>query len=62
MKTVLTPVEKIKAAYFYHVLDIDQPKIAVVLEVSNPARANEAIKLVEKAVGISEGGYKDNAQ
>ena len=60
MKTILTPVEKIKAAYFYHVLEIDQPKIAVVLEVSNPARVNEAIKHIEKAVGLSDGGYKDN--
>jgi len=60
MKSSLTPIEKIKAAYFHHVLGLDQAKIAVVLEISNMGRVNEAIKSVELAVGIGPGGYKDN--
>jgi hypothetical protein len=59
MKTQLTPIDKIKAAYFYHVGKMDQTQIAMVLEATNPGRVNEAIKLIEKAVGLNDGGYKN---
>lgn len=59
MMTDLTPVDKIRAAYFYHVVGLTQAQIAVVLNVTNHGRVNEGIKLIEKAVGLSDGGYKD---
>ena len=60
MKTQLTPIDKIKAAYYYHVRHMDQALIAEVLEITNHGRVNEAIKAVEKAVGLNSGGYKDH--
>jgi len=60
MKAALTPIEMIKAAYFHHVLKMDQTQITTVLEITNPGRVNEAIKRIEKAIGLGPGGYKDN--
>ena len=59
MKPHLTPVEMIKAAYLYHVHHLHQHVICEILECSNVGRINEAIKHVEKAVGINGGGYRD---
>ena len=59
MKAHLDPIDKIKAAYFYHVRGIDQNTIAEMLECTNAGRVCEAIKHIEKAIGINGGGYKD---
>lgn len=59
MKTQLSPEDKIRAAYFHHILGMDQSLVATVLEITNHGRVNEAIKAVEKAVGLNSGGYKD---
>ena len=58
MKADLDAIDKIKAAYFYHVVGLTQAQIAVVLNVTNHGRVNEAIKQIEKALGMSKGGYK----
>ena len=60
VKANLEPIEKIKAAYWYHVGGMTQTQICMALNVSNMGRVNEAIKHIEQAVGLSEGGYKDN--
>jgi len=60
MTTELTPTQKIQAAYLHHIVGLTQMQIAIVLNISNHGRINEAIKHVEEAVGLSEGGYKDN--
>ena len=53
MKTALTPIDMIKAAYFHHVVGLNQTQIATVLEVSNMGRVNEAIKKIEGVLGMS---------
>ena len=58
MKSDLTPIERIQADYFHFVVGLTQMQVATVLNISNHGRVNEAINAVAKAVGLSEGGYK----
>jgi hypothetical protein len=58
MKSNLTAIDKIKAAYYYHVRGMDQALITEVLECTNPGRVNEAIKEIEKTIGMNHGGYR----
>lgn len=63
MKPHLSPRDKIKAAYYYHIMGLTQHQIAVVLECTNNGRINEAIKAIELTVGLDDiGGYKDKAK
>jgi len=50
-KTALTPLEKLKAAYFYEVRGVAQHVLADMFEV-NAGRIAEAITDVRKAVGL----------
>lgn len=58
LKTSLTPTEMIEAAYLHHVGGLTQAQVALAMKVTNHGRVNEAIKKVEAAVGLSDGGYK----
>lgn len=51
-KTALTPLEKIKAAYFYEVRGVGQQVLADMFEV-NSGRINDAVMDVRKAVGLN---------
>lgn len=51
-KTVLTPVEKLKAAYAYEVLGVEQHIIAALYGI-NAGRIAEAIAEVRKALGFA---------
>ena len=62
MKAQLNPIDKIKAAYLYYVHDLNQSLITEILECNNSGRINEAIKAIEKAVGINGGGYKQKKE
>lgn len=49
----LTPEEKLKAAYFYYVMGLDQHIIAAMFLV-NPGRVAEAVKAVKTAIGMKD--------
>lgn len=51
-KTSLDPIEKLKAAYAYEVLGVEQHVIAALYGI-NAGRVAEAIAEVRKAIGIS---------
>jgi hypothetical protein len=50
-KTTLDPLEKLKAAYAYEILGVEQHVIAALYGI-NSGRIAEAIAEVRKAVGI----------
>lgn len=50
-KTALDPQEKLKAAYAYEILGVEQHVIAALYGI-NPGRVAEAISAVRTAVGI----------
>jgi hypothetical protein len=51
-KTILDPHEKLKAAYAYEILGVEQHAIAALYGI-NAGRIAEAIADVRKAVGIT---------
>jgi hypothetical protein len=53
MKTDLSPAEKLIAAYAVDIMGLTQQQVAVVLNVSNVARVNEACMEVREAVGLA---------
>jgi hypothetical protein len=52
-KAALTPREKLKAAYFHYVHGLDPHLLADFFNVK-PARVDEAISEIRKAVGLKE--------
>ena len=58
MKSELTADEKLIAAYAVDIMGLTQTQVAVILNISNAGRVNEAVQLIRKAIGTGDGGYK----
>jgi hypothetical protein len=50
-KTDLTPIEKLKVAYFHEVRGIDQHTLADMFDV-NMGRVNEALQKIRATIGL----------
>jgi len=60
MKTDLSPEEKLIAAYAVDIVGLTQQQVAIVLNVSNVARVNEACTAVREAVGLAKNNDLGN--
>jgi hypothetical protein len=61
MNGALTPRDRLKVAFGFFILEISQQDLAVLFEV-NIGRVNEAVKEIGSRLGLTEVGYKDNAE